>query len=64
MATRYSVREVSIIGHANERTAILGGVLKNRIALEFQNLPGQLDNLRKQIAGEADAAGRNRPRID
>src|SRR6266576_4230963 len=39
--------EVSIIGHANERTQILGGVLKNRLALEFQNLPGQLDNIRK-----------------
>jgi hypothetical protein len=31
-------------------------VLKNRIALEFQNLPRQLDNLRKQIASETDAA--------
>ena len=48
--------EVSIIGHANERKEILEGVLKNRIALEFQNLPGQLDNLRKQIAAETDAA--------
>jgi glyoxylase-like metal-dependent hydrolase (beta-lactamase superfamily II) len=42
--------EVTIIGHENERAAILGGVLKNRLALEFQNLPGQLDNIRKQIA--------------
>jgi glyoxylase-like metal-dependent hydrolase (beta-lactamase superfamily II) len=48
--------EVSLIGHANERTEILAGVLKDRIALEFQNLPGQLDNLRKQIAGETDPA--------
>jgi glyoxylase-like metal-dependent hydrolase (beta-lactamase superfamily II) len=38
--------EVSIIGHANERAEILAGVLKNRIALEFQNLPGQLENIR------------------
>jgi len=50
--------EVAIIGHANERTAILAGVLKNRLALEFQNVPGQLDTLRKQIAGEPDAAKR------
>ena len=48
--------EVSLIGHANERAEILAGVLKNRIALEFQNLPGQLDNLRKQIAAETDPA--------
>lgn len=48
--------EVTIIGHENERTAILAGVLKNRLSLEFQNLPGQLDNLRKQIASEAEAA--------
>jgi glyoxylase-like metal-dependent hydrolase (beta-lactamase superfamily II) len=48
--------EVSIVGHANERTAILGGVLKNRLALEFQNLPGQLENTRKQIASEGDPA--------
>jgi glyoxylase-like metal-dependent hydrolase (beta-lactamase superfamily II) len=48
--------EVSIIGHANERTAILGGVLKNRLTLEFQNLPGQLENIRKQIATETDPA--------
>jgi glyoxylase-like metal-dependent hydrolase (beta-lactamase superfamily II) len=48
--------EVSIIGHANERTAILGGVLKNRLALEFQNLPGQLENIRKQMATETDPA--------
>jgi glyoxylase-like metal-dependent hydrolase (beta-lactamase superfamily II) len=48
--------EVTIIGHENERTEILAGVLKNRLALEFQNLPRQLDNIRKQIAGEADAA--------
>ena len=48
--------EVSIIGHANERTAILAGVLKNRLALEFQNLPGQLDNIQKQIASEQDPA--------
>ncbi|HEY3160195.1 MAG TPA: MBL fold metallo-hydrolase [Vicinamibacterales bacterium] len=46
--------EVTIIGHENERTAILGGVLKNRLALEFQNLPGQLENLRKQAAEIAD----------
>jgi cyclase len=48
--------EVAVIGHANERKEILEGVLKNRIALEFQNLPRQLDNLRKQIASETDAA--------
>jgi glyoxylase-like metal-dependent hydrolase (beta-lactamase superfamily II) len=48
--------EVSIVGHGNERTEILAGVLKNRIALEFQNLPGQLDNIRKQIATEGDPA--------
>jgi glyoxylase-like metal-dependent hydrolase (beta-lactamase superfamily II) len=48
--------EVAIIGHQNERTAIVGGVLKNRLALEFQNLPGQLDNIRKQIAAEPDPA--------
>ena len=48
--------EVAIIGHANERTAILNGVLKNRLEQEFRNLPGQLDNLRRQIAGETDAA--------
>src|SRR5262245_51034450 len=29
--------DVTIIGHENERTAIVGGVLKNRLALEFQN---------------------------
>ena len=50
--------EVAIVGHANERTAILGGVLKNRLALEFQNLPGQLENIRKQIAGETDPTKR------
>jgi glyoxylase-like metal-dependent hydrolase (beta-lactamase superfamily II) len=48
--------EVTIIGHENERSEILEGVLKNRLALEFQNLPGQLDNIRKQIASEADPA--------
>src|SRR6476660_3057019 len=48
--------EVQIIGHQNERTAILGGVLKNRLALEFQNLPGQLENIRRQIAAEQDPA--------
>ena len=48
--------EVSIIGHANERTAILNGVLKNRLEQEFRNLPGQLDNIRRQIANEPDAA--------
>ena len=48
--------EVTIIGHQNERTEILAGVLKNRIALEFQNLPGQLDNIRKQLAAEQDPA--------
>jgi glyoxylase-like metal-dependent hydrolase (beta-lactamase superfamily II) len=46
--------DVTIIGHENERTAIVGGALKNRLALEFQNLPGQLDNIRKQIATEQD----------
>src|SRR5258705_5721449 len=29
--------EVTIIGHQNERTEILAGVLKNRLGLEFQN---------------------------
>src|SRR6188472_3410797 len=29
--------EVTIIGHENERREILEGVLKNRLALEFQN---------------------------
>jgi glyoxylase-like metal-dependent hydrolase (beta-lactamase superfamily II) len=48
--------EVTIIGHENERTAILAGVLKNRLALEFQNLPGQLENIRKQIAEATDPA--------
>ncbi len=48
--------EVAIIGHQNERTEILAGVLKNRIALEFKNLPGQLDSIRKQIAAETDTA--------
>src|SRR5205823_7849128 len=48
--------EVSIIGHANERIDILAGVLKNRLTLEFQNLPGQLDNIRKQSATETDPA--------
>ena len=48
--------EVAIIGHQNERTEILDGVLKNRIALEFQNLPGQLDNIRRQIANDTDPA--------
>src|SRR6478672_10843337 len=48
--------DVALIGHANERSEILAGVLKNRIALEFQNLPEQLDNLRKQIASETDPA--------
>jgi cyclase len=48
--------DVTIISHQNQRTEILAGVLKNRLALEFQNLPGQLDNLRKQIAAEADPA--------
>jgi len=48
--------EVTIIGHQNERAAILNGVLKNRLEQEFRNLPGQLDNLRKQIAGEQDPA--------
>jgi glyoxylase-like metal-dependent hydrolase (beta-lactamase superfamily II) len=55
--------DVSLIGHANERSEILAGVLKDRIALEFRNLPEQLDNLRKQIAAETDARRRNRPRI-
>ena len=55
--------DVSIIGHQNERTAILGGVLKNRLALEFQNLPGQLDNIRKQITAEQDPA-RKKPLED
>ena len=50
--------DVTIIGHQNERTAILNGVLKNRLAQEFTNLPGQLDNLRRQIALEQDAARR------
>src|SRR4029453_19555681 len=27
-----------------------------RLALEFQNLPGQLENIRRQIASEADPA--------
>ena len=45
---------VTIIGHENERSEILAGVLKNRLALEFQNLPGQLENLRKQAAEIAD----------
>lgn len=40
--------DVTIIGHENERTAILQGVLKNRLAQEFQNLPGQIENARKQ----------------
>ncbi len=40
--------EVTIIGHENERAEILQGVLKNRLALEFQNLPGQIENARKQ----------------
>ena len=44
--------EVTIIGHENERAEILQGVLKNRLALEFQNLPGQIENARKQ--GNAD----------
>ena len=48
--------EVTIIGHENERSGILAGVLKNRLALEFQNLPGQLDNIRKQIAEATDPA--------
>jgi cyclase len=48
--------EVTIIGHQNERTEILAGVLKTRIALEFQNLPGQLDNIRRQLAAEQDPA--------
>ena len=48
--------DVTIIGHENERTAIVGGVLKNRLALEFQNLPGQLANIRKQLDGEQDPA--------
>lgn len=39
---------VTIIGHENERTAILQGVLKNRLAQEFQNLPGQIENARRQ----------------
>jgi glyoxylase-like metal-dependent hydrolase (beta-lactamase superfamily II) len=43
---------VTIIGHENERAEILQGVLKNRLALEFQNLPGQIENARKQ--GTAD----------
>ncbi len=50
--------EVTIIGHENERAAILGGVLKNRLALEFENLPRQLDNIRKQIAEATDPARR------
>src|SRR2546423_14894342 len=40
--------EVTIIGHENERTEILAGVLKNRLAQEFQNLPAQIENARKQ----------------
>ena len=48
--------DVTIIGHENERTEILEGVLKNRLALEFQNLPGQLEILRTQIASETDSA--------
>jgi glyoxylase-like metal-dependent hydrolase (beta-lactamase superfamily II) len=45
--------EVTVIGHENERTEILGGVLKNRLAQEFQNLPGQIDNARKQGSDRA-----------
>jgi glyoxylase-like metal-dependent hydrolase (beta-lactamase superfamily II) len=48
--------EVQIIGHQNERTEILGGVLKNRIAQEFQTVGMQIDNLRKQASTETDAA--------
>ncbi len=48
--------DVTIIGHENERSEILAGVLKNRLALEFQNLPGQLENIRRQIAEAADPA--------
>ena len=48
--------EVQIIGHQNERNEILDGVLKARIALEFQNVGMQIDNLRKQAAAETDAA--------
>jgi glyoxylase-like metal-dependent hydrolase (beta-lactamase superfamily II) len=48
--------EVTIIGHENERAEILAGVLKDRLALEFRNLPAQLDNIRTQIANETDAA--------
>ena len=48
--------EVAIIGHENERSGILGGALKNRLALEFQNLPGQLENIRRQIAEAIDPA--------
>jgi glyoxylase-like metal-dependent hydrolase (beta-lactamase superfamily II) len=44
--------EVTIIGHENERMEILQGVLKNRLTQEFQNLPGQIENARKQ--GNAD----------
>src|SRR5436190_4064929 len=40
--------DVTIIGHENERTEILAGVLKNRLAQEFQNLPAQIENARKQ----------------
>jgi cyclase len=40
--------EVTIIGHENERSEILQGVLKNRLSQEFQNLPAQIENARKQ----------------
>src|SRR6185295_5542064 len=48
--------DITIIGHENERREMLEGVLKNRLALEFQNLPGQLDNIHRQIASETDPA--------
>jgi cyclase len=40
--------EVTIIGHENERAEILQGVLKNRLTQEFQNLPAQIENARRQ----------------
>src|ERR1051325_5393719 len=40
--------EVTIIGHENERSEILQGVLKNRLSQEFQKLRAQIENARKQ----------------
>lgn len=48
--------DVQIIGHANARTAILDGTLKNRLAQEFRTLPGQIAGIERQAAAATEPA--------